>query len=91
MKKSLRNKTEQMIGIHMTKGNTVANVLRELLNYCNELEVVLERQCDSMAFIVNHIDVGNWHDKFIKELEEVRQTLNNEKQVDTKKEAAIKE
>lgn len=38
MQKSLRNKANQFIGIHLAKGNSVAFVLRDLMNYCDRLE-----------------------------------------------------
>jgi hypothetical protein len=40
-----------------------------------ELEVALTRQGDNMAFVLNHMDVKNWYDKFTTELAEDREAL----------------
>ena len=40
-----------------------------------ELEAALQRQCDNMAFILNRVDLHNWHDKFERELAEDRAAL----------------
>lgn len=39
------------------------------------LEAALIRQCDNMAFVVNHATLHNWHDKFVSELEQDRNSL----------------
>lgn len=35
-------------------------------------EMALSRQCDNMAFVLNHANLHNWHDKFSAELAEDR-------------------
>jgi hypothetical protein len=40
------------------------------------LWTALKRQCDNMAFIINHMDVGRWYEKFYKELEEDQAALS---------------
>jgi hypothetical protein len=40
-----------------------------------ELEAALTRQGDNMAFVLNHMDVKNWYDKFTTELAEDRTAL----------------
>jgi hypothetical protein len=40
-----------------------------------ELEAALTRQGDNMAFVLNHMDVKNWYDKFTTELAEDRAAL----------------
>lgn len=39
------------------------------------LREALERQCDNMAFAINHADLGSMHDKFQAELETDRAAL----------------
>lgn len=43
----------------------------------SEMRSALERQCDNMAFIVNHASLYGWHDKFVRELEEDRRALGD--------------
>ena len=43
-----------------------------------ELEAALDRQCDSMAFVLNHMDVKNWYDKLTTELAEDRAAFKGE-------------
>jgi hypothetical protein len=40
-----------------------------------ELEAALTRQGDNMAFILNHMEVKNWYNKFTTELAEDRAAL----------------
>lgn len=48
------------------------NTIEHLAHENERLTKALDRQCANMAFILNHIDVKNWYDKFQKELEEDR-------------------
>lgn len=43
------------------------------------LKTALERQCDNMAFVVNHVTLHGWYDKFKDELEEDRAALSGGK------------
>lgn len=48
----------------------------EDMSYENEkLRAALTRQCDNMAFLVNHASLYKWHDKFLSELSEDRKLL----------------
>jgi hypothetical protein len=40
-----------------------------------QLKLALTRQGDNMAFVLNHMDVKNWYDKFTTELAEDRTAL----------------
>jgi len=41
-----------------------------------DLIEALDRQCDNMAFVLNHMSVpGQWNDKFTEELEADRKIL----------------
>jgi hypothetical protein len=42
-----------------------------------QLEAALNRQGDNMAFVLNHMDVKNWYDKFTTELAEDRAVLKD--------------
>jgi hypothetical protein len=44
------------------------------------LRKALSRQCDNMAFVVNHVTLHGWYDKFKDELEEDRAALSGSKE-----------
>lgn len=44
------------------------------------LTKALTRQCDNMAFVVNHVTLHRWYDKFKDELEEDRAALSGSKE-----------
>lgn len=53
---------------------------RQLIMSALELMDELERQCDNMAFVVNHATLPNqWLEKLSKELEEAREILSKAK------------
>jgi len=37
---------------------------------------IANRQADNMAFVINHVSLNHWHDKFLRELEEDRDALS---------------
>lgn len=49
-----------------------------LIDRIEALEASLSRQCDNMAFVVNHVTLHGWHDKFRLELEADRTTLSGD-------------
>lgn len=54
--------------------------LTALLDRIEELEKALERQCDNIAFVINHVTLpDSWHEKFQCELEIARAALDQDK------------
>lgn len=53
-----------------------ADLITTLTAERDALAKALDRQCDNMAFIVNHVSLHAWYDKFKNELEQDRPALS---------------
>lgn len=63
------NRTENLL-------SEAASLITTLTAERDALAKALDRQCDNMAFVVNHVSLHAWYDKFKNELEQDRATLS---------------
>ena len=54
---------------------SVYDLKAEALALIREMRDALDRQCDNMAFAINHSELHHWTTKFSLELEEDREAL----------------